>query len=145
MQVEGSVVHIMKALAANPSAAQSLIEDNSLMLLFQMVANGSLVAFSQYKEGLVPLHTIQLHRHAMQVKLIFAAVKEIQHAEAVGVILFQLYDQISVLDFLSVLYCLLSRFLVFFWVMTMVALPSIFGSIIWYAFLTCTLANDVFK
>lgn len=70
MQVEGSVVHIMKALAAHPSAAQSLIEDNSLMLLFQMVANGSLVAFSQYKEGMVPLHTIQLHRHAMQVKLI---------------------------------------------------------------------------
>ncbi|KAJ8547563.1 hypothetical protein K7X08_011149 [Anisodus acutangulus] len=67
MQVEGSVVHIMKALAAHPSAAQSLIEDNSLMLLFQMVANGSLVAFSQYKEGLVPLHTIQLHRHAMQI------------------------------------------------------------------------------
>ncbi|KAL3328516.1 hypothetical protein AABB24_035913 [Solanum stoloniferum] len=67
LEVEGSVVHIMKALAAHPSAAQSLIEDNSLMLLFQMVANGSLVAFSQYKEGIVPLHTIQLHRHAMQI------------------------------------------------------------------------------
>ncbi|OIT08173.1 PREDICTED: protein SPIRRIG isoform X2 [Nicotiana attenuata] len=67
LEVEGSVVHIMKALAAHPSAAQSLIEDNSLQLLFQMVANGSLVAFSQYKEGLVPLHTIQLHRHAMQI------------------------------------------------------------------------------
>lgn len=68
-QVEGSVVHIMKALASHPSAAQSLIEDNSLELLFQMVANGSLLVFSQYKEGLIPLHTIQLHRHAMQVSI----------------------------------------------------------------------------
>ncbi|CAK9143767.1 unnamed protein product [Ilex paraguariensis] len=67
MQVEGSVVHIMKALANHPSAAQSLIEDNSLQLLFQMVANGSSIVFSQYKEDLVPLHTIQLHRHAMQI------------------------------------------------------------------------------
>lgn len=67
LEVEGSVVHIMKALASHPSAAQSLIEDNSLELLFQMVANGSLLVFSQYKEGLIPLHTIQLHRHAMQI------------------------------------------------------------------------------
>lgn len=67
MQVEGSVVHIMKALASHTTAAQSLIEDSSLQLLFQMVANGSLTVFSQYKEGLVPLHTLQLHRHAMQV------------------------------------------------------------------------------
>lgn len=61
----------MKALASHPSAAQSLIEDNSLQLLFNMVANGSLVVFTQYKEGLVPLHAIQLHRHAMQVKVQF--------------------------------------------------------------------------
>ncbi|XP_022771167.1 protein SPIRRIG-like isoform X2 [Durio zibethinus] len=67
LEVEGSVVHIMKALASHPSAAQSLIEDDSLMLLFQMVANGSLTVFSRYKEGLVSLHTIQLHRHAMQI------------------------------------------------------------------------------
>ncbi|XP_052169863.1 protein SPIRRIG-like [Diospyros lotus] len=67
LEVEGSVVHIMKALSSHPSAAQSLIEDNSLQLLFQMVANGSLLVFSQYKEGLVPLHTIQLYRHAMQI------------------------------------------------------------------------------
>ncbi|XP_042013620.1 protein SPIRRIG-like isoform X1 [Salvia splendens] len=58
LEVEGSVVHIMKALASHPSAAQSLIEDNSLQLLFNMVANGSLVVFSQFKEGLVPLHAI---------------------------------------------------------------------------------------
>ncbi|KAL3644910.1 hypothetical protein CASFOL_010090 [Castilleja foliolosa] len=67
LEVEGSVVHIMKALASHSSAAQSLIEDNSLQLLFQMVANGSLMVFSQYKKGLVPLHAIQLHRHAMQI------------------------------------------------------------------------------
>lgn len=67
--MEGSVVHIMKALASNPSAAQSLIEDDSLESLFNIVANGSVTAFSQYKEGLVPLHSIQLHRHAMQVFL----------------------------------------------------------------------------
>ncbi|KAG5250553.1 BEACH domain-containing protein [Salix suchowensis] len=65
--VEGSVVHIMKALANHPSAAQSLIEDDSLQSLFQMVANGSLTIFSRFKEGLVPLHNIQLHRHAMQI------------------------------------------------------------------------------
>ncbi|KAK3003294.1 hypothetical protein RJ639_018518 [Escallonia herrerae] len=67
LEVEGSVVHIMKALGNHPSAAQSLIEDSSLELLFQIVANGSLTVFSQYKDGLVPLHTIQLHRHAMQI------------------------------------------------------------------------------
>ncbi|KAJ6730823.1 BEIGE/BEACH-RELATED [Salix viminalis] len=67
LEVEGSVVHIMKALAIHPSAAQSLIEDDSLQSLFQMVANGSLTIFSRFKEGLVPLHSIQLHRHAMQI------------------------------------------------------------------------------
>ncbi|KAL1351549.1 hypothetical protein HN51_015458 [Arachis hypogaea] len=67
LEVEGSVVHIMKALASHPSAAQNLIEDDSLLLLFQMVSNGSLIVFSRYKEGLLPLHCIQLHRHAMQI------------------------------------------------------------------------------
>ncbi|KAI3773056.1 hypothetical protein L6452_04254 [Arctium lappa] len=67
LEVEGSILHIMKALASHPAAAQSLIEDNSLQLLFEMVANGSLVLFSRYQEGRVPLHTIQLHRHAKQV------------------------------------------------------------------------------
>ncbi|KAI3742627.1 hypothetical protein L1987_60316 [Smallanthus sonchifolius] len=66
LEVEGSVLHIMKALASYPAAAQSLIEDKSLQLLFEMVANGSLILFSRYK-GLVPLHSIQLHRHAMQI------------------------------------------------------------------------------
>lgn len=67
LQVEESVIHIMKALASHPYAAQSLIEDDSLRLLFKMVANGSVVAFSQYKEGLVSSRNIQLQRHAMQV------------------------------------------------------------------------------
>ncbi|EOA19773.1 hypothetical protein CARUB_v10000019mg [Capsella rubella] len=66
-KVEGNIVHIMKALANHPSAAQSLIEDDSLQLLFKIVANGSLVSLSQYKEGLVSLHNIQLHRHAMKI------------------------------------------------------------------------------
>ncbi|XP_017217937.1 protein SPIRRIG isoform X2 [Daucus carota subsp. sativus] len=67
LEIEASVVHVMKALSSHPSAAQSLIEDNSLQLLFQMVANGSLFVFALYKEGRVPLHNIQLHRHAMQI------------------------------------------------------------------------------
>ncbi|KMT10244.1 hypothetical protein BVRB_5g120020 [Beta vulgaris subsp. vulgaris] len=67
LEVEGSVVHIMKALANHPCAAQSLIEDDSLQLLFQMVVNGSLTVFMQYRDGLVPLHSIQLHRHARQI------------------------------------------------------------------------------
>lgn len=66
LQVEGSVVHIMKALSTHASAALSLVEDNSLQLLFQMVANGSTTVSSKFKDGLV-LHRLQLHRHAMQV------------------------------------------------------------------------------
>ncbi|KAK6940766.1 BEACH domain [Dillenia turbinata] len=53
LEVESSVVHIMKALAAHPLAAQHLIEDDSFQLLFQMVANGSLNVFKQYKNGLI--------------------------------------------------------------------------------------------
>ncbi|KAL5218377.1 hypothetical protein ABZP36_019061 [Zizania latifolia] len=67
LEIKGSVIHIMKALASHPSAAPSLVEDDALQLLFHMVANGSLTVFSQFREGLVPIHTIQLHRHAMQV------------------------------------------------------------------------------
>lgn len=57
----------MKALANHSSAALCLIENDSLQLLFQMVTTGSLSAFSRLKNGQIPLHTIQLHRHAMQV------------------------------------------------------------------------------
>ena len=63
-------MHIMKALASHPSAAPSLTEDDSLQLLFNMVATGSLKVISQFKEDLAPLHTSQLHRHAMQVRTV---------------------------------------------------------------------------
>lgn len=67
VQIEGSVVHIMKALASHPLAAQCMAEDGTLELLFHIVSNGSLNVFSQLRQGLVPLHTVQLYRHAMQV------------------------------------------------------------------------------
>lgn len=67
MQVEGSIVHTIKALASHPSAAQSLIDDDSLQLLFRMAASGSQMVSSQFKIDLRPLHTMQLHRHATQV------------------------------------------------------------------------------
>lgn len=67
MQIEGSVVHIMKALASHPLAAQCMAEDGTLELLFHIVSNGSLNIFFQLRQGLVPLHTVQLYRHAMQV------------------------------------------------------------------------------
>ena len=63
-------MHIMKALSSHPLAAQSLTEDDSLQVLFEMIKSGSLTAFALFKEGLVSLHAIQLHRHAMQVKYI---------------------------------------------------------------------------
>ncbi|KAJ4874154.1 Beige/BEACH domain [Raphanus sativus] len=66
-KLEESVIHIMKALASHPYAAQSLMEDDSLQLLFKIVSSGSVVAFSQYKEGLVSYRNIQLQRHAMQI------------------------------------------------------------------------------
>ncbi|XP_068635132.1 protein SPIRRIG-like [Aristolochia californica] len=67
LEVEGSLVHIMKALSSHSSAPQSLIEDDSLQVLFQMVVDGSLIVFPRFREGLVALHAIQLHRHAMQI------------------------------------------------------------------------------
>ncbi|KAL7605295.1 hypothetical protein Lser_V15G18785 [Lactuca serriola] len=76
LEVEGNVVHIMNALARHPVADQSLIEGKSLQLLFEMVANGSLILFSRYKEVLVPLHNIQLHRHAMEIKILLIVVKD---------------------------------------------------------------------
>lgn len=67
LEVKETIVHITKALASHPSAARSLLEDDSLELLFRLVSTGSLVAFSLFKQGLVPLHSIQLLRHAMQI------------------------------------------------------------------------------
>jgi WD repeat and FYVE domain-containing protein 3 len=48
----------MKALASHQSAAPSLIEDDALQVLFHMVANGSLSVLSQFRDGIVSLHTI---------------------------------------------------------------------------------------
>lgn len=141
-QVEGSLVHIMKALASHPSAAQSLTEDDSLELLFQMVANGSLVIFARYKEGLVPLHSMQLHRHAMQVDgmNIFHSILQYNCS-----ITFSNMIRSWVLIYLfwpDIAYC--SRFLVFFWSMTMEVQQNIFAGIIWYVNnSTCTHAFTI--
>ncbi len=56
------MVHIMKALALHPGAAQSIMEGDSLQLLFHMVALGV-----HTNEQIIPLHVAQLHRHVMQV------------------------------------------------------------------------------
>lgn len=136
MQVEGSVVHIMKALASHPSSAQSLIEDDSLQLLFQVVANGSLIVFARYKEGLVPLHSIQLHRHAMQVneQCVLLYVQYQLHRKIINTknILLLFADG----DHIIVTFRLFNRYLVYLWSMTMEAQPNIFASIIWYAIIT---------
>ncbi|XP_031487394.1 protein SPIRRIG-like isoform X2 [Nymphaea colorata] len=67
LEVEEIMMHVMKVLANQPSAALSLVEDNSLQLLFQMVANGSLTVFSRFRLGFTSFRSIQLHRHAMQI------------------------------------------------------------------------------
>ncbi|KAI3886193.1 hypothetical protein MKX03_010713 [Papaver bracteatum] len=67
LEVEGSILHTIKALASHRSAAQSLIDDDSLQLLFRMAASGSQIVSSQFKMDLRPLHTMQLHRHATQI------------------------------------------------------------------------------
>lgn len=77
LSVEGSIVHIMKALAQHPSAAQSLVEDHSLQLLFCIVAidmgatadaAAEEVGSPTKGERIKPqLHKAQLRRHAMQV------------------------------------------------------------------------------
>jgi hypothetical protein len=71
-QVEGGVFHIMKAMARHSGAAQSLAEDDSLQLLFHMVAMGIPTKREKYPveeetESKSPLHLAQLHRHVMQV------------------------------------------------------------------------------
>jgi hypothetical protein len=72
--VEGGVVHIMKALAQHPVAAQSLAEDDSLQLMFHMIALGGTIpmlshsdSFKKIAATTPPLHLAQLHRHVMQV------------------------------------------------------------------------------
>jgi len=97
LEIEGSVIHIMKALASHQSAAPSLIEDDALQVLFHMVANGSLTVFSQFRDGIVPLHTIQLHRHAMQVLGLLLANDNGASAKYIR--------KHQLVHYLSVLYC----------------------------------------
>lgn len=62
----------MKAMARHTGAAQSLIEDDSLQLMFHMVAMGVPTRNEGVSEladtnSSSPLHLAQLHRHVMQV------------------------------------------------------------------------------
>lgn len=62
----------MKAMARHTGAAQSLIEDDSLQLMFHMVAMGVPTRNQGVTEladtnSSSPLHLAQLHRHVMQV------------------------------------------------------------------------------
>lgn len=62
----------MKAIARHTGAAQSLIEDDSLQLMFHMVAMGVPTRIEGVLEivdtaSSSPLHLAQLHRHVMQV------------------------------------------------------------------------------
>jgi len=62
----------MKAMARHSGAAQSLIEDDSLQLMFHMVAMGvptrkEVVSEVADIDSTSPLHLAQLHRHVMQV------------------------------------------------------------------------------
>ncbi len=80
-------MHIMKALAQHPVAAQSLAEDDSLQLMFHMIALGGTIpmlshsdSFKKIAATTPPLHLAQLHRHVMQVlasstSILFAQLK----------------------------------------------------------------------
>ncbi|CAM6104156.1 unnamed protein product [Calypogeia fissa] len=67
--VEGGVVHVMKALAQHPGAAQHLADDDTLQLLFQIIKMGS--NFSGLRKidnsSNPPVHRAQLHRHSIQI------------------------------------------------------------------------------
>ncbi len=80
-------MHIMKALAQHPVAAQSLVEDDSLQLMFHMIALGGTIpmlshsdSFKKIASTTPPLHLAQLHQHVMQVlassaTILFAQLK----------------------------------------------------------------------
>ncbi|KAL3696042.1 hypothetical protein R1sor_010118 [Riccia sorocarpa] len=69
LMVEGSVVHIMKALARHPGSAQHLAEDDTLHLVFEMVVMGSASSAITKSGGSTspPVHLAQLHRHSLQI------------------------------------------------------------------------------
>lgn len=71
-QVEGSVVHIMKALARHPGAAHTLTECDRFQFMFHMVVmGGTTPLLSPSKKRNVrsapPVHLAQLYRHVLQV------------------------------------------------------------------------------
>jgi hypothetical protein len=49
--VEGGVVHIIKALAQHPVATQSLAEDDSLQLMFHMIALGGMIPMLSHSDS----------------------------------------------------------------------------------------------
>lgn len=65
--VEGSIIHIMKALAQHLGATQSLAEDDSLQLLFHIVAMNPSTSVDS-SDGLKPTFSVaQLYRQALQI------------------------------------------------------------------------------
>jgi len=71
-QVEGSVVHIMKALARHPGAAHTLAECDRFQYMFHMVVMGGttpLLSPTTKREArsAPPVHLAQLYRHVLQV------------------------------------------------------------------------------
>jgi hypothetical protein len=71
-QVEGSVVHIMKALARHPGAAQTLAECDRFQYMFHMVVMGGTTPLlspskSRSFKSAPPVHLAQLYRHVLQV------------------------------------------------------------------------------
>jgi hypothetical protein len=68
--VEGGVVHIIKALAQHPVATQSLAEDDSLQLMFHMIALGGTIPMLLHSDSFkkiaatTPPRTASLTCHA---------------------------------------------------------------------------------
>ncbi|XP_073395858.1 protein SPIRRIG [Physcomitrium patens] len=72
IMVEGGVVHIMKALARHPGAAQTLAECDRLQFMFHMVVMGGTTPLSaQFQKmdasSAPPVHLAQLYRHVLQI------------------------------------------------------------------------------
>lgn len=67
--VFSSVVHLMKALARHPGAAQTLVESDRFQRMFHMVFMGyktPLIPPSQNRE-IITTHLAQLYRHVLQI------------------------------------------------------------------------------
>lgn len=70
LQVEASVVHVLKALARHQGAAYSLLGDDSLQLLFHMIVMGSTQQMKSEGGSANSVHLAQLRRHVMQVSYV---------------------------------------------------------------------------